>query len=106
MSSSSSSNSNNPSAEKENVAITLATSSQANATHSNALGDFLAQLAFASDPAAFKNAQMGMIATLKGEKKVGETRAEDTLLAGIMGGLGVNKDVEAKDEGKGKGKEA
>lgn len=56
---------------------------------------------------------MGMIAALKGEKKVGETRAEDTMLAGIMGGLGVKKEDEGKCEdkseeeieGKGKGKE-
>lgn len=54
---------------------------------------------------SFKNAQMGMIAALKGEKKVGETRADDTLLAGIMGKLGVKKDDEDKSEDKGKGME-
>jgi len=88
--------------------------------HSNSLVDRLIQLASAynspGDNDAIENAQKGFVSDLNKAKVVGEIRAEDKMLAGVMDSLAVKtskntdgerggKDTEVEEAGKGKGKE-
>ncbi|KAE8440815.1 hypothetical protein EG329_006547 [Mollisiaceae sp. DMI_Dod_QoI] len=70
-------------------------------SHSHTLAGFLSQLSSAynnpTDTASQQNARSSLIGALTAEKKIGEHRAVDAMLANTMGSMDMGKKNEEKD---------